>query len=225
VFIVFDLDGTLIDGYGGIAHALEFAMEELGVAPLPLERVRGMVGRGLERLLEEAVGAELAPRGVVLFRERYGEIADEETVLMPDVPDVLDRLRKAGHSLAVASNKPESFSRRILAGKGVAALFLGVAGPDGETPPKPDPTMIFGLRQRAGATAEETVIVGDMEIDAETALHAGCRSILVPGGSRTVEELAAVPADAHLSRLAELPDAIERWSRTLRRARPTIISP
>jgi phosphoglycolate phosphatase len=222
VFLVFDLDGTLIDGYAGIAHALGFAMERLNVAPLPLERVRGMVGRGLERLLEEAVGAELAPRGVVLFRERYAEIADEETILLPDVPDVLNRLRKAGHSLAVASNKPEKFSRRILAGKGVASHFLAVAGPDGETPPKPDPTMIFGLRERAGATAEETVIVGDMEIDAETALAAGCRCVLVPGGSRTAQELAAVPADAHLSRLAELPDSIERWSRSLRMAGPTI---
>jgi phosphoglycolate phosphatase len=222
MFIVFDLDGTLIDGYGGIAHALEFAMEELGVAPLPLERVRGMVGRGLEMLLEEAVGPELAPRGVLLFRERYAEIADEETILLPDVPEVLRRLAEAGHRMAVASNKPEKFSRRILAGKGVTSRFLAVAGPDAEAPPKPDPTMVLVLRRRAGATAEETVIVGDMEIDAETALAAGCRCVLVAGGSRSAEDLATVPADAHIARLAELPDTIERWSRTVRMAGPTI---
>jgi phosphoglycolate phosphatase len=222
VFIVFDLDGTLIDGYGGIAHALEFAMEKLGVAPLPLERVRGMVGWGLERLLEDAVGPALAPRGVLLYRDRYAEIADEETILLPDVLDVLDRLAKAGHSLAVASNKPEEFSRRILAGKGVGSRFLGVAGPDARTPPKPDPTMIHRLRQRAGATTEETVIVGDMEIDAETALAAGCRCVLVPGGSRSAADLGAVPADAHLARLAELPDVIAAWSRIARVAGPRI---
>src|SRR6185295_4950883 len=106
MFVVFDLDGTLIDGYRGIAHALEFAMKELGVTPLSLEQVRGMVGRGLEKLLEEAVGSELAPRGVFLFRERYAEIVDEETILLPDVPEVLDRLAQAGHVMAVASNKP-----------------------------------------------------------------------------------------------------------------------
>lgn len=222
MFIVFDLDGTLIDGYGGIANALGFAMEKLGVAPLPLERVRGMVGRGLERLLEEAVGPELATRGVLLYRERYAEIADAETILLPDVPEVLARLAEAGHAMAVASNKPEEFSRRILAGKGVALRFLAVAGPDAETPPKPDPTMIHRLRQRAGAAPEETVIVGDMEIDAETALAAGCRCVLVPGGSRSAEDLAAVPADAHLARLADLPAAIARWSRAARDAGPTI---
>ena len=222
MFIVFDLDGTLIDGYRGITHALEFAMKELKVAPLPLERVRGMVGRGLEKLLEEAVGSELAYRGVLLFRERYAEIVDEETILLPDVREVLDGLAAAGHAMAVASNKPESFTRRILAGKDVLARFLAIAGPDGETPPKPDPTMIFGLQRQAGATAEDTVIVGDMEIDAETALAAGCRCVLVPGGSRSAEELAAVPADAHLARLADLPEVIERWSRAVRVPGPTI---
>jgi len=222
MFIVFDLDGTLIDGYAGIAHALEFAMERLGLAPLPLQQVRGMVGGGLEKLLEEAVGRKLAPRGVVLFRERYGEIADAETILLPGVPEVLSRLKKAGHSMAVASNKPELFSRQILAGKGVASHFLAIAGPDARTPPKPDPAMIFELRARAGASPQETVVVGDMEIDAETALAAGCRCVLVAGGSRSAEELAAVPADAHLSRLVELPDSIARWSRTLRTAGPTI---
>jgi phosphoglycolate phosphatase len=222
MFIVFDLDGTLIDGYRGIAHALEFAMKELDVTPLTLEQVRGMVGRGLEKLLEEAVGAELAPRGVLLFRERYAEIVDEETILLPDVPEVLDRLAEAGHVMAVASNKPARFSRRILAGKEVLSRFLAVAGPDGETPPKPDPTMIHDLRRQAGATAEDTVIVGDMEIDAETALAAGCRCVLVPGGSRSAEDLAAVPAAAHLARLADLPEAIARWSRGVRVPGPTI---
>jgi phosphoglycolate phosphatase len=222
LFVVFDLDGTLIDGYAGIAHALGFAMEKLGVAPLPLEKVRVMVGRGLENLLEEAVGPDLAPRGVRLFRERYAQIVDEETVLLPDVEDVLRRLAESGHSMAVASNKPETFTRRILSSKGVASRFLAVGGPDAETPPKPDPLMIRRLRETAGATTEETVIVGDMEIDAETALAAGCRCVLVPGGSRSAEELAAVPADAHLARLGDLPETIARWSRAARGPGPTI---
>jgi phosphoglycolate phosphatase len=222
LFIIFDLDGTLIDGYVGIAHALGYAMRELGHEPLPLERVRAMVGRGLDKLLEEAVGEELAPRGVHLFREHYAEILDVETVLLPDVAQVLERLAAAGHEMAVASNKPEKFTRRILEAKNVASYFRALAGPDGQTPAKPDPTMILRLREIAGAAAEETVLVGDMEIDAETALAAGSRCVLVPGGSRTAEDLASVPADAHLARLSELPEVIERWSRGVRVARPTI---
>jgi phosphoglycolate phosphatase len=197
-------------------------MRELGFEPLPLERVRAMVGRGLEKLLEEAVGAELAPRGVLLFREKYDEIVDSETVLLPDVPEVLANLAAAGHVLSVASNKPERFTRRILEVKDVAPFFLAIGGPDADTPAKPDPTMIFRLREVARAAADETVLVGDMEIDAETALAAGSRCVLVPGGSRSAEDLAAVPADAHLARLGELPEVIERWSKAARVAGPTI---
>src|SRR5207253_7378415 len=97
-------DGTLIDGYAGITDALGFAMERLGFAPLSEEKVRRMVGEGLEKLLEKAVGAIHASEGVRLFRERYAVIADEKTSLMPDVPEVLERLAYDGHLLAVASN-------------------------------------------------------------------------------------------------------------------------
>lgn len=208
--VVFDLDGTLIDGYAGITDALGFAMERLDRTPLPAERVREMVGRGLEALLEETVGAELAPRGVLLFRERYAGVAEAMTVLMPDVPDVLRSLAGAGHSLAVASNKPAVFSRRILEAKGVAHWFGAIGGPDAETPPKPHPAMLERLIAGAGARAAETVVVGDMEIDAEMARAGGCRCVLVAGGSRSAEYLAGIPADVHLSRLRELPGWIDR---------------
>ena len=77
-FIVFDLDGTLIDGYAAIGDALAYAMEGVGARPLPAERVRGMVGHGLESLLEEAVGLDRAAEGVRLFRERYPLVAVEK---------------------------------------------------------------------------------------------------------------------------------------------------
>ena len=205
MFIVFDLDGTLIDGYAGITDALGYAMESVGRAPLPEEAVRVLVGEGLERLLEKAVGADLVSRGVALFRERYAAVVDEKTALLPDVPAVLARLAEAGHAMAVASNKPAYFSRRILEVKGVAGRFQAIAGPDPATPPKPDPTMLRWLMEGAGANPANTVVVGDMEIDAEMAAAGGCRAVLVPGGSRSAEELARVPADAHLARLADLP--------------------
>jgi phosphoglycolate phosphatase len=213
LFVVFDLDGTLIDGYDGISDALSFAMSRLGRTPLGAERVRGMVGEGLERLIEKAIGAEHVVEGVRLFRERYAEVADPKTRLMPGVPEVLERIDSAGHRMAVASNKPADFTRRILAGKGIAGRFVAVGGPASDVPPKPHPEMLERLMKAAAAAPSETIVVGDMEIDAELARAAGCRSVLVPGGSRSEEELATVPADAHLSRLGELPDWIARAGR------------
>ncbi len=211
-FVVFDLDGTLIDGYAAIGDALAYAMERLGASPRSAAEVRGMVGHGLESLLEEAVGPERAPEGVRLFRERYPLVAVEKSHLLPDVPEVLAALADRGHAMAVASNKPAPFSRMILEAKGVAGRFRAVGGPDAETPAKPDPAMLRRLMGLAGADADETIVVGDMEVDFEFARAAGCRVALIPGGSRTREELAGIAADALLPRIADLP----AWLATLR---------
>jgi len=213
MFLVFDLDGTLIDGYDGITDALGFAMERLGRKAIPVSQVRGMVGEGLERLLEKAVGRDLVADGVRLFRERYAQIADEKTSLMPDVPTVLATLAAGGHAMSVASNKPAEFSRRILQGKGIASRFVAIVGPEPGVPPKPHPEMLERLMRAAGASPGGTVAVGDMEIDSEFARSAGCRVVLVSGGSRSEAELARVDADARLSRLAELPAWIESLPR------------
>src|SRR5215471_15744103 len=187
-FVVFDLDGTLIDGYDAIADALAYAMKKFGLEELPPEQVRAMVGHGLEKLLEKAVGRETAPEGVRLFRERYPHVAVPKTRLLPDVPAVLASLEQRGYSMAVASNKPARFSRMILDACGVEAYFAAVAGPAG------------------------TVVVGDMEVDSEFARAAGCRVVLVPSGSRTREELREVDADALLDSLSELPEWLDSQS-------------
>jgi phosphoglycolate phosphatase len=211
-FVVFDLDGTLIDGYAAIGDALDYAMEWLGVAPLPLETVRGMVGHGLEKLVEQAVGPDSVAAGVQLFRKRYREVAIEKTALMPGVPEVLSAIAARGTAMAVASNKPAEFSRAILEAKGVGPYFRAVGGPDASTPAKPDPTMLRSLMAAVEAGPEQTLVVGDMEVDAEFAQAAGCRVVLVEGGSRSREELEKVPADALLSRLSDLPAWLEKRS-------------
>jgi len=191
-------------------------MTRLGVPALPLERVRRMVGHGLERLLEEAVGAAGADEGVRLFRERYADVAVDRTQLLPGVEGVLATLAGRGHAMAVASNKPARFSRMILDAKGVGSRFLAVGGPDADTPAKPDPTMLRRLMDGAGASPPATVVVGDMEVDAEFARAAGCRVVLIPGGSRSREELAGVDADALLERIEELPEWVNRIPNRLR---------
>jgi len=212
-FLVFDLDGTLIDGYDAIGDALGFAMGRLGVPALPLDRVRRMVGHGLEVLLEESVGAERAAEGVRLFRERYPHVAVEKSHLLAGVAEVLAELAERGHTMALASNKPAPFSRMILDAKGIGSRFVAVGGPDPRTPAKPDPAMLRALMADAGASPTETLVVGDMQVDAQFARSAGCRVALIPSGSRSREELAEVDADALLESIGELPEWLLRSSR------------
>jgi phosphoglycolate phosphatase len=203
--IVFDLDGTLIDGYAAIGDALAHAMESLGEAALSAERVRAMVGHGLERLLEQAVGLGRAAEGARLFRERYPSVAVSHSHLLPGVAEAVAALAAAGHPMAVASNKPGHFSRMILEAKGLASAFAEIAGPDEATPPKPHPAMLRRIVGAAGATPETTVVVGDMEVDYEFARSAGARVVLIPSGSRTREELEGLSPDGFLGSISEFP--------------------
>jgi phosphoglycolate phosphatase len=208
-FVVFDLDGTLIDGYAGISAALEYAMGKLGLPAPGSAEVRGMVGEGLERLIEKAAGAENVEQGVRLFRERYGSVAVEGSRLMPDVPEVLAELARRDVGMAVASNKPAKFSRQILEAKGILRFFRAVGGPGEGVPPKPAPAMLVGILERAGAHPSTTLVVGDMEIDSKFGRAAGCGVVLVATGSRPKAELARADCDALIDRLGQLPGLLE----------------
>jgi phosphoglycolate phosphatase len=208
--VVFDLDGTLIDGYAAIGDALSYALTRLGLPAPDPARVRSMVGHGLERLLEQAAGPELAPEGVRLFRERYPDVAIDLSHLMPGAAEVLEDLARRRLDLALASNKPAVFSRLILEAKGVAHFFATIEGPSPALPAKPDPAMLVDAMRRSGAAPGATLAVGDMEVDRDFARAAGCRIALVPGGSRSRAELEALGADVLLDDLRQLPDWIGR---------------
>jgi phosphoglycolate phosphatase len=149
---------------------------------------------------------------VWLFRERYPHVAVEKSHLLPRAAEVLAALAERGYTMALASNKPAPFSRMILEAKGIGSRFVAVGGPDPRTPAKPDPAMLRALMAAAGASPAETLVVGDMEVDAQFARAAGCRVALIPSGSRSREELAAVDADALLESIGELPDWLARSS-------------
>jgi len=106
--------------------------------------------------------------------------------------------------LSVASNKPAVFSRQLLAGFGLAELFAFVGGPDLGYREKPDPAMVLAALEAMGRPASETLYVGDMTVDVETARAAGLNVAVVPRGSSTREELAGARPDHVLEGLADV---------------------
>src|SRR5262245_26682676 len=138
--IVFDLDGTLVDSYEAIGDSLNHALAGLGRGPRGMDWVGEMVGRGLEVLIEAALGAgegagasaspEAIAEGVRLFRARYDEICVARTSLMPGVAGTLRSLRGRGYRMAVATNKPSYFASRLLDALEVGDCLDAVLGPD-----------------------------------------------------------------------------------------------
>jgi phosphoglycolate phosphatase len=201
--ILFGLDGTLLDSYDAIAESLNLARSFFGLPPYARTEVVKMVGHGLENLMEKALGPEHAAAGVRIFRERYREISLTGSRLLPGVEPTLRTLRERRYLLAVITNKPASFSRRILDHLGVGDFIPVLYGPD-LAPPKPDPAMALRAIADLGCSPREAILVGDMLVDLETARSAGIPFYAVATGSDSREDLAAAGPDRLLDRLEEL---------------------
>jgi phosphoglycolate phosphatase len=201
--ILFDLDGTLVDSYDAIAESLNLARTAFGLPPFTRNEVLRMVGHGLESLMESALGPDRVTAGVKIFRDRYRQVSLSGTRLLSGVEATLPVLRERGYLLAVITNKPAYFSRRILQHLGVGEFFPVLYGPD-LAPAKPDPEMVFRTLSDLGCTPDEAVLVGDMRVDRDTARNAGIAFFALATGSESREELAAAGPDRLLERFEDL---------------------
>lgn len=184
--VAFDLDGTLVDAVADIATALNAALHELGMAPLPVSQVRRDVGHGALVLMERALAHRErdtagAPALLARYRHHYQGLIGE-TFAFDGIHEVLAALKPHAR-LAVATNKPGQFARPI-----VAALFPDtfdlVLGPDDVGVLKPDPQMLVRISAQLG---EVVTFVGDSAVDLETARRAGVVDVGVLWGLRPEE--------------------------------------
>lgn len=187
--VIFDLDGTLVDGYQGITSAVNAARARFGFSPLAVDDVKRRVGSGLENLMTDVVGPERAAEGAAIFRRVYDAVCVEETRAVPRLAATLDALDTRGYRMSVASNKPVAYSVRILERLGVLPRFDAVEGPESAGALKPDPAMVRACLAAMSVAEPRAIYVGDMTLDAETGRRAGVRVVLVAGGSCSIEEL------------------------------------
>lgn len=213
--ILFDLDGTLIDSAPDIASAVNVLLGEDGLPPLTVDAVRGMIGNGVKKLVERAYAASGKPvEGEALDQahERmmgvYGKYLTVETVLLEGAMEMVSAYKGAGVKIGVVTNKPEGFTREILAHFGFDAHVDVVVGGDTGPTRKPAPDMLEHALAQIGIGAGRALMVGDSPADIGAAKAANMASIAVRGGYTNVpvEELGA---DKVISTLTELPGAIE----------------
>jgi phosphoglycolate phosphatase len=182
--IAFDLDGTLVDSRRDLTDSANDLIVELGGQPLTEEAIGRMVGEGAGVLVQRALAAAGLPQAAPA-RERFLEIYDgrmlNHTRPYPGLVDTV-RLARQHARVVVLTNKPLAPSIRILEFLGMRDLFDDVVGGDNDLGRKPEPTALQALMRDAGATPATTLLIGDSEIDHETALRAGCRCCLVTFG-------------------------------------------
>jgi phosphoglycolate phosphatase len=175
-FVIFDLDGTLIDSRRDLARSANELIRAHGARPLPEADIIRMVGDGARRLVERAFdAAALGPVShdhVEQFVAIYQDHLVDSTLPYEGVVDVLRTLAARG-PVALITNKPAAPTRRLLDHFGVRDCFVSVTAGEDPYPRKPAPDSTLAAMRAARASALETVFVGDSHVDARTARAAG----------------------------------------------------
>jgi len=204
--LVFDLDGTLIDSKLDLALAVNATLEWMGRAPIEHERIYGYVGNGAPKLVQRALGPEASEdecrRAVDFMLTYYNQHMLDNTVAYPGVEEGLAAL--ARFPMAVLTNKPVRPSRIILEGLKLAPYFRAVYGGNSFETKKPDPKGMEILLREFDATPREAMIIGDSEVDVQTARNSNTWACGVTYGLGS-ERLADFPPDILVDSLNELP--------------------
>ncbi len=213
--VIFDLDGTLIDSELDLAHAVNAMLRRYQRKELPLPVIATYIGDGAPMLVRRALGDpadENFLRGALeYFLTYYREHKLDNTYAYDGIPEAMQRLTNGNRAellqLAVLTNKPVRPARDIVAGLGLAGCFMQIYGGNSFETKKPDPLGAHTLMGEAGATAEETVMVGDSDVDILTARNAGIWSIGVSYGFSPAS-LERVPPDVLVDSPKELVRAL-----------------
>ncbi len=203
--VLFDLDGTLVDSYAALAEAVNYARRQHGLEDLTTEAIREFVGEGLERLLQRAFDQREVPQSATeAFEKRYDEICCAESRVLADVETTLAALDQVGVAMAVCTNKPTAFSRKILEFLNLAPFFCAIVGPDVAGARKPERQHVLRTLEATNCSPSEALFVGDMPIDVKAARNSGIDVAVVATGSSTSSALKAAAPDHYLDRLADL---------------------
>ena len=207
ILLVFDLDGTLIDSAQDLCNSVNATLEKFNRPHLSDELIAAYIGNGALTLVRRAFAAddgvepseELLAEAYKFFLDYYREHKLDFTYAYEGVLEALNALHKVHQQLdsplpthtprrlmAVLTNKPVRPAQAICEALGLAPYFLNIYGGNSFATKKPDPEGLLALMKEASATPEETVMIGDSQVDVQTARNAGAWSIgctfgLAPG--------------------------------------------
>ena len=214
--VIFDLDGTLAETAPNIMATLNVILQQEGLAALPIERARELVGAGARALIErgfKASGRPLdEPRLEELFEEFlliYAQDVASTSHLYEGVIGAMDALSGAGYALAVCTNTPILHTRLILDHFGIAGRFAAVAGRDSFPFHKPDPRHLTMTIEAAKADPARAVMICDSRTDIATARAAGIPCICVPFGYTDVP-IETLEPDLVIQHFDALPEAVSQ---------------
>jgi phosphoglycolate phosphatase len=209
--LIFDLDGTLIDSKLDLILSVNAMLHEMGREQLHEDTISGYIGHGAPQLVAQALGNNSTQpereQALKFFLAYYEDHKMDSTRAYPGVPEALQHL--AAFPMAILTNKPVRVSNRILEELGLAKYFRAVYGGNSFETKKPDPHGAHTILREFGAGPAEAILIGDSEVDVQTARNAGTFAAAVNYGFGTHDRVAH-PADIYLDRLPDLVSLLTR---------------
>lgn len=216
MLLIFDLDGTLINTIDDLGQACNHALSACGFPTHKIEDYPRLVGNGINKLIERALPEEHRNEATVLrLREHFVPFYDQHncdlTRPYDGIPELLQTLKAAGHTLAVASNKYQAATEKIVAHY-FPNTFDVVLGEREGIPRKPDPQIVWDIIHRLSPLASNLspiYYIGDSLVDAETAKAAKATLVLCTWGFCTEEQLATAQPNYMIHHPSEIVQIIQ----------------
>jgi len=213
--LVFDLDGTLIDSGADLCASVNAMLRHFDRPPLPEKVISTYIGDGAAKLVSRSLGepadAAFLDSALAYFLDYYRQHKLDQTYVYPGVFASLDSLRfepgGAARSMAVLTNKPIGPSQAICDALGLSPYFFRIYGGNSFATKKPDPEGLLALLKDTGVSAQETLMIGDSNVDIRTARNAGVWSMGCTYGLAP-QTLLTEPPDCVVDSPAEWPLAL-----------------
>jgi len=203
--VLFDIDGTLVDSNYLHVEAWDRAFVEVS-QPQQVGRIHESIGLDSSKLLDRLLGDEadeLGDRAKELHSENYEALADRLR-RFDGVRELLAALRERGLRVVLASSAPQEELDILLKVIDADDLIDGATSSSDVETAKPEPDVIAAALEKAGATADEAIMIGDTRWDVESARNAGVDTIGVLTGGRGRSELIESGAVAVYADVAEI---------------------
>lgn len=184
---IFDLDGTILDTLDDLTSSVNFALEQCDYPKRSKDEIRRFLGNGAQVLLTKSVpkgsGAEDIAHALEIFKKHYGVHCNDLTSPYPGIPQLFTDLRRAGCRVAVVSNKPD-YAVQILCQRHFPAMLDAFTGQRSDVRKKPAPDSINHVLDKLSIDRNDSVYIGDSEVDIDTARNAEMDCISVDWGFR-----------------------------------------
>lgn len=218
-YAIFDLDGTLLDTLDDLTDSMNYILGKHNFPLRTRDEVRNFVGNGVRKLVERAVPPEYKADEEFIdkfyddFSLYYNSHSDIKTSPYPGTLDMLDKLIHSDFDIAIVSNKIDS------AVKSLSAKFFGerIKSAIGEKPSvrhKPEPDMVFMAMEEMGADKENSIYIGDSEVDIQTAKKAGIPCISVLWGFKDRKFLENSGATVIVESMEELGERLVNYQKS-----------